>query len=57
MYRAQAVEGSGRRIGDYQSLAGLPHGFVAAFTQALPQAKISASDVFFADVGTGHRPR
>jgi hypothetical protein len=57
MYRAQAVEGSGRRIGDYQSLAGLPHGFVAAFTQALPQAKIGASDVFFADVGTGHRPR
>jgi hypothetical protein len=57
MNRAQAVEGSGRRIGDYQSLAGLPHGFVAAFTQAPPQAKIGASDVFFADVRTGNRQR
>jgi hypothetical protein len=57
MNRAQALEGAGRRIGDYQSLAGLPHGFVAAFTQARPQAKIGASDVFFADVRTGNRPR
>jgi hypothetical protein len=55
--RAQAIEGVERRIGDYQSLAGLPHGFVAAFTQAAPQAKIGASDVFFADVRTGNRPR
>jgi hypothetical protein len=57
MNRAQAVEGAGRRIGDYQSLAGLPHGFAAAFVQAPPRAKIGASDVFFARVGTGHRPR
>jgi hypothetical protein len=54
--RAQVVEGVGRRIGDYQGLAGLPHGFAAAFTQAPPPAKIGASDVFFARVGTGHRP-
>jgi BNR repeat-like domain len=53
MNRAQAVEGSGRRIGDYQTLAGLPHGFAAAFVQAPPQAKIGASDIFFADVRTG----
>jgi Neuraminidase (sialidase) len=57
MNRAQALEGAGRRIGDYQSLAGLPHGFAAAFVQAPPQAKIGASDVFFADVRTGNRPR
>jgi hypothetical protein len=55
--RAQAVEGVARRIGDYQSLAGLPHGFAAAFVQAPPRAKIGASDVFFAHVRTGHRPR
>jgi hypothetical protein len=54
--RAQVVEGAARRIGDYQSLAGLPHGFAAAFTQAPPQAKIGASDIFFADVRTGPRP-
>jgi hypothetical protein len=57
MNRAQAIEGAGRRIGDYQSLAGLPHGFAAAFTQAPPRAKIGASDVFFAHVRTGRRPR
>jgi hypothetical protein len=57
MNSAQAVEGVGRRIGDYQGLAGLPHGFAAAFTQAPPRAKIGASDVFFAHVRTGHRPR
>jgi BNR repeat-like domain len=57
MNHAQAVEGVGRRIGDYQTLAGLPHGFVAIFTQGPPQAKTGASDVFFADVRTGHRPR
>jgi hypothetical protein len=57
MNRAQAVEGAGRRIGDYQSLAGLPHGFAAAFVQAPPRAKIGASDVFFAHVRTGQRPR
>jgi hypothetical protein len=57
MNRTQAVEGVARRIGDYQSLAGLPHDFVAAFTQGPPQAKIGASDVFFAKVRTGHRPR
>ena len=57
MNRAQAVEGAGRRIGDYQSLAALPHGFAAAFVQAPPRAKIGASDVFFARVRTGHRPR
>jgi hypothetical protein len=57
MNRAQAVEGVARRIGDYQSLAGLPHGFAAAFVQARPRAKIGASDVFFARVRTGHRPR
>jgi Neuraminidase (sialidase) len=57
MNRAQAVEGAGRRIGDYQSLAGLPHGFAAAFTQAPPRAKIGASDVFFAHLRTGHATR
>ena len=57
MNRAQAIEGAGRRIGDYQSLAGLPHGFAAAFTQAPPRAKIGASDVFFAHVRMGRRPR
>jgi hypothetical protein len=55
MNRAQALEGAGRRIGDYQGLAGFPHGFVAAFTQARPRAKIGASDIFFADVRTGTR--
>jgi hypothetical protein len=54
MNRAQAIEGIGRRIGDYQSLAGLPHGFAAIFAQAPPQAKVGASDVFFARVRTGH---
>jgi hypothetical protein len=57
MNRAQAVEGAARRIGDYQDLAGLPHGFAAAFVQARPRAKIGASDVFFARVRTGQRPR
>jgi hypothetical protein len=57
MNRAQAIEGVEFRIGDYQSLAGLPHGFAAAFTQAPPRAKIGASDVFFAHVRTGQRPR
>jgi hypothetical protein len=57
MNRAQALEGVARRIGDYQSLAGLPHGFAAAFTQAPPRAKIGASDIFFAHLRTGHRPR
>jgi BNR repeat-like domain len=57
MNRAQALEGVGRRIGDYQGLAGLPHGFAAAFVQAPPRAKIGASDVFFAKVRTGHRRR
>jgi hypothetical protein len=56
MSRARALEGAGRRIGDYQGLAGLPHGFVAAFTQAPPQAKIAAFDVFLADVRPGTRP-
>jgi hypothetical protein len=55
--RAQDVGSGALRIGDYQSLAGLPHGFVAAFTQAPPQAKIGASDIFFADVRTGRPPR
>jgi hypothetical protein len=55
--RAQDTGGGALRIGDYQSLAGLPHGFAAAFTQAPPQAKIGASDIFFADVRTGRRPR
>ena len=57
MNRAQALEGVGRRIGDYQGLTGLPHGFAAIFAQAPPRAKIGASDVFFAEVRTGHRPR
>jgi hypothetical protein len=57
MNRAQAVEGVGRRIGDYQTLAGLPHGFAAAFVQAPPPAKIGASDVFFARRGRGHGAR
>jgi hypothetical protein len=58
MNRSQPLEGVGRRgVGDYQTLAGLPHGFAAIFVQAPPQARIGASDVFFADVQTGQRPR
>jgi hypothetical protein len=57
MNRAQAILGVERRIGDYQGLAGLPHGFAAIFVQAPPRAKIGASDVFFAKVRTGHRRR
>jgi Neuraminidase (sialidase) len=58
MNRSQPLEGVGRRgVGDYQSLAGLPHGFAAVFAQAPPQAKIGASDVFFADLETGPRPQ
>jgi hypothetical protein len=55
--RAQDTGGGALRIGDYQSLAGLPHGFVAAFTQAPPQAKIGASNIFFAHVRTARPPR
>jgi BNR repeat-like domain len=55
MNRSQPLEGVGRRgTGDYQTLAGLPHGFAAIFTQAPPRAKIGAADVFFARVRTGH---
>jgi len=58
MNRSRAIAGVARRIGDYQGLAGLPHGFAAAFTMAPPQAKTgNASDIFFARIGTGQLPR
>jgi hypothetical protein len=57
MNRSQPLEAVGRRgVGDYQTLAGLPHGFAAVFAQARPPARIGASDVFFADVQTSKRP-
>jgi BNR repeat-like domain len=57
MNRSQPLEGVGRRgVGDYQTLAGLPHGFAAIFVQARPQATIGASDVFFARIQTSRRP-
>jgi hypothetical protein len=57
MNRTQPLEGVGRRgVGDYQTLAGLPHGFAAVFAQAPPPARIGASGVFFADVQTSQRP-
>jgi hypothetical protein len=34
-------------IGEWQGLAGLPHGFAAAFPLGRPQATIGPSDVFF----------
>jgi hypothetical protein len=51
MLRAPNSESSGVAglfVGDYQGMAGLPRGFVAAFAQALPQALHGYSDVFFA---------
>jgi hypothetical protein len=57
MNRSQPLEGVGRRgTGDYQTLAGLPHGFAAIFAQSPPQATTGTSAVFFADVQTSHRP-
>jgi hypothetical protein len=41
---------TGRPLGVYQGLAGLPHGFAATFTQAKPQAKRGSTDVFFARI-------
>jgi hypothetical protein len=35
-------------LGDYEGLAGRPHGFAAAFAQASPRAKSGYSDIFFA---------
>ena len=35
-------------LGDYEGLAGRPHGFAAAFAQAKPRAKSGYSDIFFA---------
>lgn len=40
------------RIADYNALAGLPHGFAAAFTQARPKARIGRSTIFFARIRT-----
>ncbi|HVS28694.1 MAG TPA: sialidase family protein [Solirubrobacteraceae bacterium] len=40
-------------VGDYQSLAGLPDGFAAAFAQSRPQATVGVSDIFFARLGHG----
>jgi len=34
-------------LGDYEGLAGLPHGFAAAFAQARPKANQGPSDIFF----------
>src|SRR5215218_585382 len=39
-------------LGDYEGLAGLPHGFAAAFAQARPRATNGPSDVFFARIRT-----
>jgi len=38
-------------LGDYEGLAGLPHGFAAAFAQARPRATEGYSDIFFARLG------
>jgi hypothetical protein len=39
MNRSQPLEGVGRRgVGDYQSLAGLPHGFAAVFAAGFAEA-------------------
>jgi hypothetical protein len=40
-------------VGEYQGLAGLRHGFAAAFTLAAPQAKNGPTDIFFARIGPG----
>jgi hypothetical protein len=42
------IPGGGRFVGDYHGLAGLPHGFAAAFAMAAPQATSGATDIFFA---------
>lgn len=43
-------DGAGYRPGDYFGLAGRPHGFVAAFVMAQPQAKNGPQDVFVARI-------
>jgi hypothetical protein len=41
------------RVGEYQGLAGLRHGFAAIFTLRAPQAEDGPSDIFFARIGPG----
>jgi hypothetical protein len=40
-------------VGEYQGLAGLRHGFAAAFTLPAPQAEDGPTDIFFARIGPG----
>ena len=44
------------RVGEYQGMAGLPHGFAAVFTLASPQAYNGPTDIFFAGIGPGVGP-
>jgi hypothetical protein len=48
---------TGRPLGVYQGLAGLPHAFAATFIQAKPRARYGAEDVFFARVTPPRRGR
>ncbi|MFL5860437.1 MAG: sialidase family protein [Solirubrobacteraceae bacterium] len=41
------------RVGEYQGLVGLRHGFAAAFALRAPQAQDGPSDIFFARIGPG----
>ena len=41
------------RVGEYQGLAGLRHGFAAVFTLRAPQAKNGPTDIFSARIGPG----
>ena len=41
---------TGRPLGVYEGLAGLPRGFVTTFIQASPRARFGSEDVFFARV-------
>ena len=43
------------RLGEYQGLAGLRHGFAAVFTMSRPAAEDGPSDVFVALAGTRGR--
>jgi hypothetical protein len=45
---------TGRPLGVYQGLVGLPHGFAATFIEAKPLAKRGSTDVFFARISPPH---
>ena len=44
---------AGRFLGDYQGLAGLPHGLAAVFAQGKPRATHGGTDIFFARLDGG----